>query len=63
MTENIARIVNARLDQMSFSLTLPCSDVTRLLLATCSDLDGARFDDVYPHVMAWLLARDRRSGT
>lgn len=60
MTENIARIVNAALDTSPPPAVEPISITVTHLLRTNADLTGASFDDVYPNVMAWRLAQDRK---
>lgn len=58
MTENIARIVRRELGNRLPPATEPVSVTTAHLLATVEDLEGARFDDIYTHVMAFLLTHD-----
>ena len=59
MTENIAHAVNEALSNDPPPTSEPVSITTERLIRILNALDGARFDDVYPHVMEWSLTRDR----
>lgn len=60
MTENISRIVFAALDATPPPYAEPVSITVTYLMRTNAELDGASFDDIYPNVMAWRLAHDRK---
>jgi hypothetical protein len=61
--DRIARLVDEALNNSLVQGYEPtkqtAADLTFDLMNLCADLEGARFDDVYPNVMAWLLRQDK----